>query len=122
MKRLLSTNERVEMEIGDKKFWVLLSKIWKIKVIYKADKMGDNVDSWPISTSAVKEGEMKLFQTYWVFLLIKWLEKNKEIFLSNTTLLKITRRSWWLSKGKNWEILKARVLILRFLIYPAWIR
>ena len=71
MRRPSSTNKRVEIEIGDQRFQVLLLKIWKIEAIYKADKIEDSVDSQPMPTSALKEGEMKLFQTYWGFLLIK---------------------------------------------------
>jgi len=33
MKRLLFIEERVEIEILDKKLWVLLSKIWKIRAM-----------------------------------------------------------------------------------------
>jgi len=45
MRRPSSTNKRVEIEIGDQRFQVLLLKIWKIKAIYKADKIEDSVDS-----------------------------------------------------------------------------
>ena len=61
MKRPLSINERVETEIRDKKFWIILLKM---ELIYKINKMGDNMDLWPIPISALKEEEMKLFQIY----------------------------------------------------------
>ena len=33
--------------------------------------MGDKAEPWPILISALRKGETKLFQVYWVFLLIK---------------------------------------------------
>lgn len=71
MRRPSSTNKRAEMEIGDQRFQVLLLKIWKMEAIYKTDKMKYSMDSQPMPTSALKKEEMKLFQTYWGFILIK---------------------------------------------------
>jgi len=45
MRRPSLKNKRVEIEIGDKRFQDLLLKIWKMKAIYKTDKIEDSVDS-----------------------------------------------------------------------------
>ena len=53
------------------RFFDLFSKMWKIRVIYKADKMGDRADSWSTPTSVLKKGKTKFFHIYHVFLSIK---------------------------------------------------
>jgi len=45
MKRPSLTNNKVETEMFDKRFYVLFSKMWKIGVIYKADKIEKRADS-----------------------------------------------------------------------------
>ena len=45
--------------------------MWKIRVIYKVDKIGDRADPWSIPTSILKKGKTKLFYIYYVFLSIK---------------------------------------------------
>jgi len=40
-----------------------------MRTIYRADKMGDKADSWPMPI--LKKDKMKLFHIYWVFLFIK---------------------------------------------------
>ena len=48
-----------------------------------------------------------------------------KILQSNLTLFKIKKRSWWLSKGKNYTILKTNILVDRFFTQPdciKWLR
>jgi len=45
MRRPSSKNKRIEIKIGDKRFQVLLLKIWKMEAIYKTNKIEDSVDS-----------------------------------------------------------------------------
>ena len=59
MKSLLSTNKR--KETGIFRFFILFSKVWKIGVIKRADKMGDSTNSWPASTSVVRRDKVKPF-------------------------------------------------------------
>jgi len=54
--------EKKEIEIL--RFFDLFLKIQKIGVIYRADKIGERADPWPILISALKDGEVKLFQIY----------------------------------------------------------
>jgi len=43
MKSLSLMNKSMEIKIGNKRFWVHFSKIWKIGAIYKANKIGDKI-------------------------------------------------------------------------------
>ena len=70
-KRLLSTNKRIETGIEIKRFIVLFSNIWKKEAIYKANKMRKSADPQSTPTSALKKGEVKRFQIYWVCLLTR---------------------------------------------------
>lgn len=72
--------------------------------------MCERTESCSIPTSALKEEEAKLFQTYCVLLSVKWLVKKEEILKLKPVLSKIIKRMW-LSKEKNWAILKAKVLV-----------
>ena len=54
-------------------FFDLVLKIWKIKAIYKADKIEERVDSCPILTSALKKEETTLFHMLLWQLLVKRL-------------------------------------------------
>jgi len=63
--------ERVEIGIGDKKDLVLFSKIWKIGVIYKAERMEGRAGSCLTPILALKNSKTKLFYTYCICLLIK---------------------------------------------------
>ena len=71
MRSLSSTKERVEIGIEDKKDSVLFSKIWEIRVIYKAGRMEERAGPCPTLTLALKSGETKPFHTYCICLLIK---------------------------------------------------
>ena len=62
IKKLSSMKEKKEIEIL--RFFDLFLKIQKIGVIYRADKIGERADPWPILISALKDGEVKLFQIY----------------------------------------------------------
>jgi len=44
MRRLSSTNKRIETRIEIKRFLVSFLNIWKRKAIYKADKMNKSVN------------------------------------------------------------------------------
>ena len=44
MKRTSSTNDRVEMEMFNKRFCILFSKMWKIGVIYKVDRIREKAN------------------------------------------------------------------------------
>jgi len=46
------------------------------------------------------------------------LKKNWTTQKSNPAFPKIIERRQWLSKGKNWKISNARVLVERFLTHP----
>jgi len=59
IKSPLSTNQR--KNIGIFKFFALLSNIWKIGEMKRADKIEDRTDPWPTPTSALREGNIKLF-------------------------------------------------------------
>jgi len=59
MKSLLSTKEINDIEIF--KFFTLFSKIWKIRVIKRADRIGDRAEPCSISIFALKGGKIKLF-------------------------------------------------------------
>ena len=97
------TNKRNETEIF--RFFALFSKIWKIE---------DRTEPWPIPISTLKKGEEKLLQRYWVLQPIRKSEKNEEIYKSNLALFKIRGMGQWLSNGKNWVILNAKVLVWTF--------
>jgi len=56
--------------------------------------MGERAERHPISILALKKDERKLFHTYCICLLIKCLEKKKEIQESKPALFKISKRSW----------------------------
>ena len=58
---LSSTNERIEMGIF--KFFNHFSRIYKNKVRYKAERIGERADPWPTLTLTSKLGEEKSFQT-----------------------------------------------------------
>jgi len=66
-----STNDKNEIGIGIERFFVLFSSIWKTGVMKRADKIGKRADFWPTSILVLKKGKIKLFQIYWVCLLIK---------------------------------------------------
>ena len=70
MRSLLFKKERIEIEIGNKKNLVLFSKMWK-KTIYKIEKIREKTKPCLILISASKNGETKLFHTYYICLLIK---------------------------------------------------
>jgi len=54
MKKPLSTKERVETWIGERRFLVLFSKIWNIGAIWKVERIGERAEPWPILISALK--------------------------------------------------------------------
>jgi len=56
-----STNERIEMGIF--RFFNHFSRIYKNRVRYKAEKIGERADTWPTLTLTSKLGEEKLFHT-----------------------------------------------------------
>ena len=60
MMRPSSTNERIE--IGIFRFLRCFSRIYKNRVRYKADRIGERADLWPTLTLALKTGECRLFQ------------------------------------------------------------
>ena len=55
-----SMNKRMEIRIF--RFLRRFSRIYKNRVRYKADKMGERADPWPTPTLISKSGECKLFQ------------------------------------------------------------
>ena len=66
IKRLLSTNDR--MEFGIFKFNKCFSRIWKIGERYKVDKIGERTEPWPTPISTLQKREEKSFHKYLVFL------------------------------------------------------
>ena len=50
------------IETGIFKFFKCFSRMWKIREIYKADKIGEKAKSCPMPMSTLKKGEEKLFQ------------------------------------------------------------
>ena len=60
MMRPSSTNERIE--IGIFRFLRCFSRIYKNRVRYKADRIGERADPWPTLTLALKTEECRLFQ------------------------------------------------------------
>ena len=60
MMRPSFTNERIE--IGIFRFLRCFSEIYKNRVRYKADRMGEKADPWPTPTLTLNTGECKLFQ------------------------------------------------------------
>ena len=50
------------------------------------------------------------------------MEKNADTLRLELALSKTNRRSQWFIQERNWVILKASVLVWRFLTYPAQIR
>ena len=71
IKRPSSTKDRNETVKFWKRFFDLFSNMWKIRAIYKADKMEEKTKLCSIPTSALKKDEMKLFHIYYVFLSTK---------------------------------------------------
>ena len=59
MNNPLSTNRKKETEIF--RFFILFLKMWKIRAIKKADKMGDSANLWPTPTSTEKKNKVKPF-------------------------------------------------------------
>ena len=58
--RLLSTNERIEIEIF--RFLRHFLRIYKNRMRYKADRMEEKADLWPTLILTLKTRECKLFQ------------------------------------------------------------
>ena len=59
--RPLSTNERIE--IGIFRFFNCFSRIYKNRVRYKDERMGERADSWPTLTLTSNIGEERSFHT-----------------------------------------------------------
>ena len=59
--RLSSTNKRIEMGIF--RFFNCFSRIYKNRVRYKAERMGERVDLWPTPILTSNIGEERLFHT-----------------------------------------------------------
>lgn len=55
-------------EMSIRYFQRFFSKIQKIEVRYKVNKTGDKANPCSTPILALKKGEVKLFQRYWVFL------------------------------------------------------
>ena len=55
-------------EIGIFRFFRCFSREWKTEERYKAESIGDRAEPFPTPTLKLKEGEIKSFQQYWVFL------------------------------------------------------
>lgn len=49
----------------------VFSKMWKIEVIYKIERIGERVKLCSTSILVLKNGKTKLFYTYCIYLLIK---------------------------------------------------
>ena len=60
MIRPSSTKERMEMGIF--RFLRHFSRIYKNRVKYKAERIGERADSWPTLMLTLKSGDIKLFQ------------------------------------------------------------
>ena len=60
MIRPLSTKERMEMGIF--RFLRHFSRIYKNRVKYKAERIGERADPWPTPMLTLKSGDIKLFQ------------------------------------------------------------
>jgi len=71
IKRLSFMKDKNETAKFLKRFFDLFLKIWKIRAIYKADKMEERVDPCSILISALKKEKTKLFHMYCIFLSIK---------------------------------------------------
>ena len=64
-----STNKR--KKIGIFRFFILFSKMWKIRVIKRVGKIGNSTDPWLTSTPVEKKNEVKPFHKKQVFLFTK---------------------------------------------------
>ena len=56
------------IDIGILRFFILFSKILKIREKCKAERIGERVESYPMPTSTLHKGEEKLLQRYFVLL------------------------------------------------------
>jgi len=54
-----SINKR--KETGIFRFFILFLKMWKIRAIKRADKIGDSANPWPTPISTEKKDEVNLF-------------------------------------------------------------
>ena len=97
------------------------SRIYRRGERYRADKIGDRADSWPTPTLTLYNREENSFYQYLVFLWIRKSVRNEITLGSKPTFLRERVRRQWLRDGKNWAILKARVLVVLFFIHPEWI-
>ena len=87
--------------------------------------MGDRAEPCPTPTLMLWMGEEKLFHKYVVFLLTRYFLKKFETLILNPAFSSINRRIWWFRDRKNWVMLNAKVLVVRFLTYPVlikWVR
>jgi len=48
------TNNRIKIEMLKRRFCILFSKMWKIRAMYKIEKIGERADPWPTPTFVIE--------------------------------------------------------------------
>jgi len=122
MNKLSSTKEI--RETGMLRDFRCFSRIYRRGERYRADKIGNRADPWPTPTLTSYIGKENSFHQYLVFLWIRKSAKNETTLGSKSAFLRERVRRWWLRDGKNWAILKARVLVVLFFTHLeriAWV-